>query len=428
MKITTFFLSICLVLLPLSAFSQQMIGLPTIGHVSATTAKILVIAQNSTELLLSYQTDTALIQKTYTASLHDTINGKIIDYYKLEINDLSPNSSYNFVFSFQKNSPSANTTTLKTTPPAHQVYDFNFQIGSCLAPFHGIFLPLRPRLKILKTMNTLPADFMIWMGDNVYFLNGEWNEYDKMIEKMVRYRKNKYLRQFLNHQPNYATWDDHDFGPNNGQSSFGNKTTTLSIFNKFWENPSAGTDSTKGVFFTFSHSDAQFFVLDARYHRTKGKTALGTAQLAWLKTELKKSKATFKFIVSSTQVLPHTFVEDLGDYPVEKKSLLDFLAQEKINGVIFLSGDIHYTELNKQERVGNYPLLEITSSALSSPAFPGAKKNNPNRMPHTFSRQKNFGYFQISGKTGERKCHIFIKNRKQKTLWSYIVHEKDLKL
>lgn len=40
--------------------------------------------------------------------------------------------------------------------------------------------------------------------------------------------------------PHYATWDDHDFGPNNSNSSYSLKGTTLKAFTTYWANPSWG--------------------------------------------------------------------------------------------------------------------------------------------------------------------------------------------
>ena len=35
----------------------------------------------------------------------------------------------------------------------------------------------------------------------------------------------------------YATWDDHDFGPNNCDGDYENAHLTTSAFRQFWPNP-----------------------------------------------------------------------------------------------------------------------------------------------------------------------------------------------
>ncbi len=56
--------------------------------------------------------------------------------------------------------------------------------------------------------------------------------------------------------------------------------------------------------------------------------------------------------------------------PEERQLLLNEIAARKIEGVVFISGDRHHSELNIMQRPGAYPLYEFTSSPLtaSSPA------------------------------------------------------------
>jgi len=50
-----------------------------------------------------------------------------------------------------------------------------------------------------------------------------------------------------------------------------------------------------------------------------------------------------------------------------KKRLADWLEQQRIDGVVFISGDRHFGELLKIARPGAYPLYEFTSSPLTLP-------------------------------------------------------------
>lgn len=409
------------------SLGQSIIGLPMAGHVTDSSVQILVITENAPLLKMTFQKDENEIIKDVHPTENDTLTPKkIIYYYKIAINDLSPNTNYLFNF-FLPNLRDGDKNLSVKTLPNEDVYDFDFLIGSCLAPFKGVFFGLRPRLKIFDTMRETDADFMVWMGDNVYFLSGEWNEYESMIDKMIIYRKEKLIRRFLNHQPNYSTWDDHDFGPNNSHGDFDNKEMTNAIFDKFWENPRVRPDSLEGIFYQFSHADVDFFVMDSRYNRVRGQEMYGKAQVNWLKERLRNSDATFKFIISGTQSLPDTYGEDWNDYPLERTDFLNFLKDEDIEGVVFCSGDTHYAELNRLERENHYSLIEITSSSLTSPTFPGAEKSNKGeREIGTFSKKKNFGHISVKGEKGNRICKIEIKDRKGKIIWTYKIHEREL--
>src|SRR6266576_6390079 len=51
--------------------------------------------------------------------------------------------------------------------------------------------------------------------------------------------------------------------------------------------------------------------------------------------------------------------------PQEKQRMLDLLKRTKANGVLFISGDRHWAELSRLDRPGDYPLYDLTSSALT---------------------------------------------------------------
>jgi alkaline phosphatase D len=239
-------------------------------------------------------------------------------------------------------------------------------------------------------------------------------------------RFNTHLDTFLKSCPQYATWDDHDFGGNNAGSQHPYKYESLDIFKQYWNNPYSGLDTVPGVFCHFSQKDADFFLLDARFY-AEDSSMLGAAQNQWLREQLKKSKANFKFIVSGTQILAdNPLGEDMGDYGVEREELLDFLEAENITGVIFLSGDRHYGELMKMERETDYPLYEMTSSPLTSWVNPGYTKKNPLRQSSTLALTENFGKIELLGEGKERFCRLNLFDKTGALLWSRDVFLSEL--
>ena len=311
-------------------------------------------------------------------------------------------------------------------PPVNADNNLTFLLGSCAFPYPFMFWQAGDREFIFDVMAEHEKDFMIWMGDNVYYLNGEWRKRQKMHQKNLRMRFNTHLDTFLKSCPQYATWDDHDFGDNNAGSKHRYKYAALEIFKQYWNNPYAGLDTVPGVFCHFSQKDADFFLLDARFH-AKDSTMLGTAQTQWLQEQLKKSTANFKFIVSGTQILAdNPSGEDMGDYGNEREQLLDFLETEKITGVIFLSGDRHYGELMKMERETAYPLYEMTSSPLTSWVNPGYTKKNPLRQSSTLALTENFGKIELLGEGMNRFCRLNLFDKTGALLWSRDVFLSDL--
>ena len=73
--------------------------------------------------------------------------------------------------------------------------------------------------------------------------------------------------------------------------------------------------------------------------------------------------------MTGTQVLPtdKMLQEKWSNFPNERKRLLDTIRNSGREGVIILSGDVHYSELMSLHCKGvtNYPLFEFTSSGIS---------------------------------------------------------------
>lgn len=92
-----------------------------------------------------------------------------------------------------------------------------------------------------------------------------------------------------------------------------------------------------------------------------GKSALGAAQKAWLKEQLRASRAPFKVVASgqpwSDEKGPGG--ESWQAFAHERRELFDFIREQGITGVVLLSGDNHVGELNclPESARGGYDLL-----------------------------------------------------------------------
>ncbi len=101
---------------------------------------------------------------------------------------------------------------------------------------------------------------------------------------------------------------------------------------------------------------------------------LGEDQWEWLRAELSNSTASAHLIVSSIQVLTSSpLVESWGHFPLERRRLLDLLAETAPAGALLISGDVHYAELIGLGAADSADpadpaaasLLEVTSSGLT---------------------------------------------------------------
>ncbi|MGB3074710.1 MAG: hypothetical protein WBB36_05290, partial [Chitinophagales bacterium] len=96
--------------------------------------------------------------------------------------------------------------------------DFSFLFGSCAyindppTDRPGEVYGLSPR--IFDTMAKVKTDFMLWLGDNTYTRESDYTSKSGFYYRYTHTRKCSNMQQLLSSRPNYAIWDDHDYGPN----------------------------------------------------------------------------------------------------------------------------------------------------------------------------------------------------------------------
>jgi len=285
--------------------------------------------------------------------------------------------------------------------------------------------------EIFDTVAARRPNVMLWLGDSIYYGDDDLASADQAAARMhgrwATTRGFAPLQRLLRTGQHVAIWDDHDYGPNNSNRDFALKATALDLFRSYWANPSYGLPGLAGIFARVPLGDVELFLLDDRYHRDDdaaadpGRAMLGAAQLEWLKGALRDSLATFKLVANGSRMLsdrPSTETrggEGWHNFPRERQAFLDWLAAERIDGVFFLSGDIHYTHLTERERPGTYPLTELTCSPLTARVHP--RPFPVREVPGTLVTQHNFCTLEFSGPAGARLMRVAAWNATGTRLW-----------
>lgn len=326
----------------------------------------------------------------------------------------------------------------RTDPP-----EFTVAIGSCL--FINEPEADRPgkgygdRYDILERIADLKPNMMLWLGDNVYYREPDFYSKAGLVHRNTHTRSVKELQRLLAGSINIASWDDHDFGPNNSDRSYRMREEALDLFKLFWMNPNYGTGKTKGVFGRYLYNDIEFFILDDRYHRAPNrlndpdKAFFGREQIQWLKDALSNSRAPFKVVVSGSQVInEQTGSEAFSRFENEYKDLMAWLDESKVEGVLFLSGDRHHTEVLKKKRPGLYPLYDFTSSPLTAGTHDSLfdlEKDNPMRVDGTLLLGKrNFGTLTFSGPRTDRMLTMHTYDNDGKQVWELKIKASELEV
>lgn len=311
--------------------------------------------------------------------------------------------------------------------------NFTVATGSCAyvndPPYDRPGNPYGGDYQIYEAIHKMRPDVMLWLGDNTYLREPDWNSRTGILYRNTHTRSLPEMQALMASAHNYAIWDDHDFGPNDSDGSFVHKDLTYEAFQLFWPNPSFGVNGQKGITSAFQWGDIDFFLLDNRYfkssnRRTTGeRQILGEAQIEWLISALAFSQAPFKMVAVGGQVLNSAAVfENFSKYPAERELLLKRIEEEKIKGVIFLTGDRHHTELSKLVNKAGNSVYDLTVSPLTS-GVTRVTPDEPNiyRVADTFITQRNFATLEFTGKRIARVLTIRIFDVEGKELWNKVI-------
>lgn len=393
-------------------------------------AEVKIVYYDKLKPSFKLQTETIKTEKkyAYTAKLiADQVEPGLRYTYELFINNKRVNCPYPLEFQTLKQ------WLFRTDAP-----DFKLALGSC----SYINQPEYDRpgkgygsdYKIFTSISDKKPDAMFWLGDNVYLREADWNSRTGVFARYTHTRSTPEMQPLFGSIHHYAIWDDHDYGPNDSDRSFWNKNTTLDAFKSFWCNPSFGVNNLGGITTQFEWGDAQFFGLDNRWFRSPQKrvgidsSLLGQEQLNWLIDALVSSKATFKIIAIGGQTLnPLKKYENYSNYEKERKQLLEAIELNNIKGVFFLSGDRHHTELSKLDRLNNYPIYDLTVSALTAGGPEELKEENPYRVQGTGTVGQNFATLDFKGPKATRTMTISVFDKEGKLLWTKDILASELK-
>lgn len=266
---------------------------------------------------------------------------------------------------------------------------------------------------ILRHVVAQEPDLFVYLGDNVYGDTEDMTVLQAKYDQLGAKPEFQALRAAV---PTLAIWDDHDYGANDAGKEYAKKAASREVFLNFWKVP-AESDRRKhaGIYhshrFTANERTLQVILLDTRtfrdplarnhvpawkndYHPDPDpkKTLLGEAQWQWLAEELRKP-ADVRIIATSIQFgHEHNGWESWTNLPGELMKMVRTIREAKANGVVFISGDVHWGEISVLDVKGLYPLHDVTSSGLNK----DWDSVEPNQNRHgPVVREFNFGMIEI---------------------------------
>jgi alkaline phosphatase D len=277
------------------------------------------------------------------------------------------------------------------------------------------------------------ATAWVWAGDAIYSDAVVGNDYfppkaiidhptvEKIEDLYSDLRQHPGYKQLLEHHTAImGTWDDHDFGTNNGDMHFPLKReSAIAFVNFLGEAPDSAMGQRardgRGVYgvkvidfdrpvgeqvlteeeagldpdvvqnrkqpISYSNHSVAVFVLDVRSYKTKWTKQsldtkgdfLGEVQWKWLEEALSRSKTAVNIVVQGLQVHADrhpdgNVAEAWSRFPAAQQRLYDLLLQQRPPSIL-VSGDVHMAELMRKDcRNQNgqvKSLTEVTTSGMT---------------------------------------------------------------
>jgi alkaline phosphatase D len=264
---------------------------------------------------------------------------------------------------------------------------------------------------IWDTIAAANPDMFIFLGDCIY---ADTEDMDFMA---MRYRELAAQPAFARFQiPIQATWDDHDFGVNDGGCDYPRRRESKEQFLNFFAVPASSPRRQRdGVYTSFEIEQGgmriQVLLMDLRWWRSPlltdkdgryipnpdpGAVLAGEEQWRWLEAKLREP-ADVRLLGSSIQLVSseHDW-EKWANFPFEKQRLYGLLDRLAVRNLIVMSGDMHFAELSLETTPAGTDIYDLTSSGLNlyEPSVPNSKRLA------LFENGENFGMITIDRAPG----------------------------
>ena len=299
---------------------------------------------------------------------------------------------------------------------------------------------------LLSNVLDYQPELFLFMGDNIY---GDTEDMAVLKAKYQALGAKPEFKQLVERSLVLATWDDHDYGLNDGGAGFVKRDASQQVFSEFWRDvPDSPRRERPGVYdahiFGPESKRVQVILLDTRFFRSNLKTGerrvggpyypdsdpkltmLGNEQWQWLEKQLLQ-QAQIRIVVSSIQFAPTAAGQETwANLPAEKQRFLDLIGRTQASGLIIVSGDRHWSEFSRITDGLSYPLYDFTSSSINQLHSRGTPTENRHRLLEKTYHLENFGTIDIDWNQKDPVIKVGIVDLQGKTQLSHSVQLSEL--
>jgi phosphodiesterase/alkaline phosphatase D-like protein len=260
----------------------------------------------------------------------------------LTVDDLEPDTVYWYAIEVDDRLDEGRRGQFRTFPSGAASFSFAFSACARSSSNGQVFDAIRD-VDPLFYLNT---------GD-IHYSDIGGDEPELFRQKLDRVLTQPAQSALYRSVPTVYVWDDHDYGPNDGDRTSSARTAARSVYQQYVPHyPLAEGSGDVAIYHAFTVGRVRVIVTDTRSERDPAsdvddgnKSMLGDAQKAWFKQQLLDANGRYPVIV---WVNSGPWIDTAGPdkdtwgaYATERHELADFIADNDINGLLMLAGDTH---------------------------------------------------------------------------------------
>jgi hypothetical protein len=378
------------------ATPPQIIG-RLCGGVTDTQAKISFVTKFTSSVRVAVSTSSDLSSPAYSSSVTPDFNG----IGMVTITGLTANTVYYYGYELDDTLDTVHKGTFRTFPAAGTPYPFRFAVASCsdtdsnATTFDSIRTDTAP--------DGRTAQMFIHPGDMHYQDIGV-NDQQWALAAWLNAIGQSRQQALWAAMPLAYTWSDHENGISNSDKNGPAAPAVQAVYRRLFPSYDLPADGI-GIYQTWVIGRVRFIMTDGRSYMdpiantdNSGKTKLGAAQKAWLKTQLTSSEPVKVWIHEDEWSGSATFGGDdtWTAYNTERAELAAYITSNHVN-LLYIHGDLHVLAADDGSHVpGGFPV--VSCSPLDQTPFNGngtwSQGFSPN--PATGSTKfNNYGAFDV---------------------------------
>lgn len=305
-------------------------------HSATVKAKVLLDSA-LVRLIVSDQPDLSSPFFSQPDTSDEGIHNRVVT---LNVGELASNTQYYYSVEVNGEIDSMSQGKFRTFPEDTGSFTFAFASCATTGSNHPVF----------QTIRSYDPLFFFHTGDFHYqnIAVNDRGEYRQAYETVLASPGQSALYRDV---PIEYIWDDHDYGPNNSDSTAPGRLAARLTYQEYVPHYdlSAGEGDVP-IYHAFTVGRVRFIVCDSRSARSPwtspdnaSKTMLGAQQKAWFKHELRRAKVNYPLIVwvNSLPWIGVTGDDGWYVYTHERKELANFIADNQITNLCMISGDAH---------------------------------------------------------------------------------------